>query len=185
LATVDFGGQLLFLLGLGLLVLGFTWAGSTYAWDSPAVLVTLVVGAVLTVAWLVYEWAMVPGRVMSRVFPMQTAMMPWQLLIQKDVGLMVGINFANGAAMFAIMYYMDLYFTLVLGHDASEAGIALLYFLPGLGGTLSPWFPTNQFVLTFTQSASIPPCSSSTSGHGKRFPSCFLGQSAPPSVLLW
>ncbi|EAQ83590.1 hypothetical protein CHGG_09994 [Chaetomium globosum CBS 148.51] len=133
LATVDFGGQLLFLWGLGLLVLGFTWAGSTYAWDSAAVLVTLVVGAVLTVAWLVYEWAMVPGRVMSRVFPMQTAMMPWQLLMQKDVGLMMGINFANGAAMFAIMYYMDLYFTLVLGHGASEAGIALLYFLPGLG----------------------------------------------------
>ncbi|KAH6847721.1 hypothetical protein B0I37DRAFT_431517 [Chaetomium sp. MPI-CAGE-AT-0009] len=133
LATVDFGGQLLFLWGLGLLVLGFTWAGSTYAWDSPAVVVTLVVGAVLTVAWLVYEWAMVPGRVMARVFPMQTAMMPWQLLMQKDVGLLLGVNFANGAAMFAIMYYMDLYFTLVLGHDASEAGIALLYFLPGLG----------------------------------------------------
>ncbi|KAK3293051.1 major facilitator superfamily domain-containing protein [Chaetomium fimeti] len=144
LATVDFGGQLLFLWGLGLLVLGFTWAGSTYAWDSPAVLVTLVVGAVLTVAWLVYEWAMVPGRMMARVFPMQTAMMPWQLLMQKDVGLLVGVNFANGAAMFAIMYYMDLYFTLVLGHDASEAGIALLYFLPGLGaGVYSTMFFIN------------------------------------------
>lgn len=185
LATIDFGGQLLFLLGLGLLVLGFTWAGSTYAWDSPAVLVTLVVGAVLTVAWLVYEWAMVPGRVMSRVFPMQTAMMPWQLLMQKDVGLMMGINFANGAAMFAIMYYMDLYFTLVLGHSASDAGIALLYFLPGLGGTLSPDFPTGRFILTPRQPVYIPPCSSSTSGPGKPSPSCSSGPSAPPSVSLW
>ncbi|KAG7294164.1 hypothetical protein NEMBOFW57_004233 [Staphylotrichum longicolle] len=66
-------------------------------------------------------------------FPMQKAMMPWELLMQRDIGLLVGINFATGAAMFAIMYFMDLYFTLVQGHSASNAGIALLYFLPGLG----------------------------------------------------
>ncbi|KAK4038324.1 major facilitator superfamily domain-containing protein [Parachaetomium inaequale] len=133
LATLDLGGQLLFLWGFGLLVLGFTWAGSTYAWDSAAVLATVVVGGALTVAWLVYEWAMVPGRVMARMFPRQKAMMPWQLLMKKDVGLLVGINFATGAAMFAVMYFMDLYFTLVQGHTASQAGLTLLYFLPGLG----------------------------------------------------
>lgn len=134
LATVDYCGQALFLLGFGLLVLAFTWAGGTYAWDSAPVLVALVVGGVLAVAWCVYEWAMVPGRVMARVFPLQTAMMPWELLMQKNVGLLMVINFATGAAMFAVMYFMDLYFTLVQGHDASTAGVALLYFIPGLGG---------------------------------------------------
>ncbi|KAL2128679.1 hypothetical protein VTI74DRAFT_8838 [Chaetomium olivicolor] len=133
LATLDFGGQLLFLWGFGLLVLAFTWAGGTYPWNSAAVLASLVIGAVLSVAWLVYEWAMVPGRAMSRVFPMQRAMMPWQLLVKRDIGLLMSISFANGAAMFAVMYFMDLYFTLVQGHSASSAGIALLYFLPGLG----------------------------------------------------
>ncbi len=141
LATVDYGGQLLFLWGFGLLVLAFTWAGGTYSWGSAHVLAPLVVGAVLAAAWLVYEWAMVPGRVMSRVFPRQKAMMPWEMLMQRDIGLLMGINFATGTAMFAIMYFMDLYFTLVQGHDAGSAGLALLYFLPGLGGELNSASP--------------------------------------------
>lgn len=144
LATVDCGGQLLFLWGMGLLVLAFTWAGGTYPWDSPAVVASLVVGAVLAVAWVLYEWAMVPGRAMARVFPRQKAMMPWQLLTQRDVGLLLGINFAVGVAMFAVLYFMDLYFTLVRGHSASSAGLALLYFLPGMGGELTPRLPITE-----------------------------------------
>ncbi|GAB1317907.1 Tetracycline efflux protein [Madurella fahalii] len=134
LGTVDYGGQVLFLFGLGLLVLAFTWGGAVFPWDSIAVLVSLVVGGVLTVAWLVYEWAMAPGRAMARVFPRQKAMMPWRLLMQRDIGLLFLINFAIGVAMFSVMYFMDLYFTLVQGHSASRAGLALLFFLPGLGG---------------------------------------------------
>lgn len=180
LSTVDFGGQALFLLGFGLLVLAFTWGGGTYAWESVEVLVPLVVGAVLAVAWLVYEWAMVPGRVMARVFPMQKAMMPWELLMQRDIGLLVGINFATGAAMFAIMYFMDLYFTLVQGHSASNAGIALLYFLPGLGGKLFLFLFLRFRVRTDpAQLASTRPCSSSTFGHGKPSQSCSWERLAP------
>ncbi|KAK0729615.1 major facilitator superfamily domain-containing protein [Lasiosphaeris hirsuta] len=144
LATVDYGGQLLFLWGLGLLVLAFTWAGGTYAWDSPAVLAPMVVGAILTGAWLLYEYCMAPGRVMARVFPLQRPMMPWQLLAQKDIGLLLVINFTVGVAMFAVMYFMDLYFALVQGKSASSAGLALLYFLPGLGvGSFSTIFFSN------------------------------------------
>lgn len=33
-STVDFGGQLLFLAGLTLMILAFTWAGGTYPWGS-------------------------------------------------------------------------------------------------------------------------------------------------------
>ncbi|KAK4235818.1 major facilitator superfamily domain-containing protein [Achaetomium macrosporum] len=144
LGTIDFGGQLLFLWGFGLLVLAFTWGGGTYPWDSAAVLAPLVIGGVLAAAWFVYEWAMVPGRVMARVFPMQKAMMPWQLLMQRDIGLLLVVNFANGAAMFAVMYFMDLYFTLVQGHEASKAGISLLYYLPGLGaGAYGSMYFTN------------------------------------------
>lgn len=140
IVTFDYGGQLLFLWGMGLLVLGFTWAGGIYAWESAPVLAPLVVGAVLTIAWVVYEWAMVPGRKMARAFPAQKAMMPWQLLAQRNVGLLLFINFTVGGAMYAVMYFMDLYFTLVKGHNASDAGLALLYFLPGLGGLFLVYF---------------------------------------------
>ena len=135
LATVDYGGQLLFLLGVGLLVLALTWAGTTYAWSSPAVLAPLVAGTALTASWLIYECSMAPGGAMARRFPRQRAMMPWQLLVQRDIGLLFVINFTTGAAMFAVMYFMDLYFALGHGVSASDAGLSLLYFLPGLGGT--------------------------------------------------
>jgi len=137
IATIDYGGQLLFLWGVGLLVLALTWGGSTYPWDSVAVLVTLILGAVLTFAWVLYEYLMVPPRVMSRVFPFQRAMMPWDLLTQRDVGLIFLLNFAVGMAMFSVLYFMNIYFTEVQGHSAGTAGLSLLYYLPGLGGRIS------------------------------------------------
>jgi len=32
LSTIDFGGQLLFVIGIGLLILALTWGGATYTW---------------------------------------------------------------------------------------------------------------------------------------------------------
>lgn len=135
-STIDFGGQLLFLTGLTLIILAFTWAGGTYPWDSVQVLAPLIIGAVLTAAWFLYEYLMSPPRLMSRIFPLQTAMIPWQLLQQKNITLIFFINFASGMAMFSVMYFMDLYFALVLKATPSEAGKYLLYYLPGLAGKM-------------------------------------------------
>ncbi|ROV97972.1 hypothetical protein VMCG_07069 [Cytospora schulzeri] len=142
--TVDYVGQLLFLFGLGLLILAFTWAGGTYSWGSAAVLAPLVIGAVLSVAWVFYEYSMSPPHRMSRVFPLQRAMVPWELIAKRDISLLFFVNFGIGAAMFAIMYFMDLYFALVEGQSASQAGTALLYYLPGLGaGVYMAMFSVN------------------------------------------
>ncbi len=132
ISTVDLTGQLLFILGMGLLVLAFTWGGSTYAWSSPAVIAPLVVGAALTVAWLLFERSMAGGRAMARVFSRQRAMMPWDLLSQRDTLIVFLITFIGGMAMFAAMYFMDLYFTFVEGKSPSDAGIGLLFYMPGL-----------------------------------------------------
>lgn len=140
LMTIDFIGQVLFLSGLGLLILAFTWAGSTYGWGSAAVVAPLVVGAVLSVAWVFYEYSMAPPHLMSRIFRSQRAMMPWELLAKRDISLLFFVNFDLGVSMFAVMYFMDLYFALVEGHSSSEAGVALLYYLPGLGGE-KPYSP--------------------------------------------
>lgn len=137
-STIDFGGQLLFLSGLTLTILAFTWAGGTYPWDSVQVLAPLVIGAVLTAMWFVYEYLMSPPHLMSRIFPIQTAMIPWELLQQKNVTLVFFINFASGMAMFSVMYFMDLYFALVLKATPGEAGKYLLYYLPGLAGKSRP-----------------------------------------------
>lgn len=134
ISTLDYGGQMLFLWGFGLLILALTWAGGTYSWKSAAVLAPMIIGGLLAIAWVVYERGMVPGSAMARVFPRQKAMITWKLLKQRDIGLLFLINFSIGVSMFAVMYFMDLYFTLVQGKPSSDAGIALLYFLPGLGG---------------------------------------------------
>ena len=134
LLTFDFGGQMLFLWGLGLVILALTWAGETYSWGSAAVIAPLVIGVALVAAWLLYEYLMVPGRVMARVFPRQRAMMPWDLLTQRDIGLLFVINFSIGMAMYAVLYFLNLYFAIVQGSSSKNAGVSLLYFLPGLGG---------------------------------------------------
>jgi MFS family permease len=138
LSTIDYGGQLLFLWGLGLLSLGLTWGGGTYPWTSAAVLAPLVIGSILSVAWIFYEYFMTPGLLMARVFPQQRAMIPWKLLSQRDIGLLFVINFTVGMGMFAVMYFLDLYFALVEKRSSSSAGVALIYYLPGLGGKLIP-----------------------------------------------
>jgi MFS family permease len=132
--TIDFGGQMLFLWGFGLLILAFTWAGGNYSWNSAAVLAPIIIGAVLAIGWVVYERLMVPGAFMAQALPRQKAMMPWELFRQRDICLLFLINFSMGVSMFAVMYFMDLYFDLVEGQSSSTAGTSLLYFLPGLGG---------------------------------------------------
>lgn len=134
LATIDYIGQLLFLLGLGLLILGFTWAGATYAWSSAAVLSSLIIGFVVSVAWVMYEYSMSPSHFMSRVFPIQRPMMPWELLLERDISLLFFINCTQGMCTSSVMYFMAFYFAKVEGKSASGAGLSLLYFLPGFGG---------------------------------------------------
>ena len=134
LSTVDYGGQTFFLWGLGLLILALTWGGGTYPWNSPAVLVPLVAGSILSVGWIFYERSMSPGSLMSCIFPNQTPMIPWELLSQRDILLLFYINFTTGMAAFAVMYFLDLYFVLVEGRSSSEASTSLLFYIPGVGG---------------------------------------------------
>lgn len=102
IASIDIGGQLLFLFGLGLLILALTWAGATYGWASAAVLVPLCVGLLLVASFIGYEYLMAPGRLLSRMWPRQKPMLPWALLGSKDIGLLFYINFATGAAMYSV-----------------------------------------------------------------------------------
>ncbi|KAJ5725110.1 Major facilitator superfamily domain general substrate transporter [Penicillium malachiteum] len=133
-STIDFGGQMLFLWGFGLLILGLTWAGGNYSWNSAAVIAPLVLGGIMAIAWVVYERLMAPDALLARALPRQKAMMPWKVLSQRNIALLFAINFTMGASMFAVMYFMDLYFDLVEGKSSSSSGTALLYFLPGYGG---------------------------------------------------
>ncbi|KAK5172735.1 uncharacterized protein LTR77_002855 [Saxophila tyrrhenica] len=133
LSTIDFGGQVLFLFGIGLLVLALTWGGSYYPWSDAQVIGPLVSGAVLTIAFVFWEYLLVPGKALSIRLPHQRAMIPIRLLWARNGGVLTYINFITGMAMYAVFYFAGLYFTIARGFESDKAGTSLLYYLPGLG----------------------------------------------------
>lgn len=59
LAKLDWIGNLLFVTSSTIIILGLTWGGDAYAWDSAAVLVPLILGVALMGLFFTYEakWA--------------------------------------------------------------------------------------------------------------------------------
>jgi hypothetical protein len=55
LKEFDYIGTLLASLGLLLFLMGMSWGGGQYAWNSAHVIATIVVGFVLLVAFVLYE----------------------------------------------------------------------------------------------------------------------------------
>jgi len=134
LNTIDFGGQILFIFGMGLFVLALTWAGAYYPWKDVKVVGPLIIGVVLIVIFLVWEYLMLPGYFLALRSPTRKAMIPFELLFTRNAGLLVYINLITGMAMYAVYYFVDLYFAIVQNYSAGKAGTNLTYYMPGLGG---------------------------------------------------
>jgi MFS family permease len=141
LNTLDFGGQILFIFGMGLFVLALTWAGAYYPWKDVKVIAPLVVGSILIFLFLAWEYMMLPGHFLARRAPTRRPMLPLNLLFTRNAGLLVYINLITGMAMYAVYYFVDLYFALVKNYSSGKAGVNLAYYMPGLGGMLSFPFP--------------------------------------------
>ncbi|KAE8156343.1 major facilitator superfamily domain-containing protein [Aspergillus tamarii] len=133
LATVDIIGSVLFIFGVGLIILATAWGGATYPWSTPQVLAPLVVGIVCFILFFVYEYFLEPGRIFARIFPQQVAMLPYSMFARKDTIWLAIVQFSTGAAMYSIFYYIGIYFSLVEAYPASKAGVQLLYYIPGMG----------------------------------------------------
>jgi MFS family permease len=154
LSTIDYGGTLLFIFGTGLIILGTSWGGSKYPWASYRVLVPLVVGSVLFVLFFCYEYILEPGRMLSRRFPNQVAMIPFKLFERKDVIILAIVNAATGAALYSAFYFVGIFWTLVQNYSPVKAGYQLLYYTPGLGCKFRP-YAINTAVAKFTNSGSL------------------------------
>jgi MFS family permease len=100
MSMIDFGGQFLFLAGIGLLILALTWGGAIYPWNSVHVITSLILGGLLTLCFIVWEYMMSPTRYLSKKFPLQHPTIPWELLSQRNIGLLFYINMATGMGMF-------------------------------------------------------------------------------------
>ncbi|KAI9648509.1 hypothetical protein NHQ30_003144 [Ciborinia camelliae] len=146
LSTLDFGGQFLFLFGMGLFILAITWAGAYYPWSDVKVIVPLILGSLLLILFLVWEYLMMPGSALAIRYPYRRAMIPFKLILSRNSGLLMYINFITGMAMYAVFYFVDIYFALVQQFSSSEGGKNLLYYIPGLaGGVYLAIFSCNVF----------------------------------------
>ncbi|KAL4974592.1 major facilitator superfamily domain-containing protein [Aspergillus desertorum] len=132
LATIDLVGTILFIFGIGLIILATAWGGSTYPWVSGQVLAPLIVGGVCVALFFVYEYLLENG-VFSRIFPTQKPMLPYSMFKKLDTLWLAILQFSAGAAMYSVFYYVGIYFTVVEAYSASKAGVQLLYYIPGLG----------------------------------------------------
>ena len=133
LRIIDWPGMITFILGVGLIVLAVQWGGTSYAWSSAATIAPLVIGAVLCVAFFVYEYLLGPGRFIARTFPKQVPMIPSTLFRKKDTALLMIVNFSAGISLVSAFYFISYYWQLAEGYSPSQAGVQLLYYTPGLG----------------------------------------------------
>lgn len=133
LKTIDFGGQILFISGFGLIILGLTWGGATYPWNSAAVIASLGAGFVLLATFIIWERLLEPGIYLAERLPKQKPMIPWALLSTKDMGLLFYIECCTGMSMFSVLYFCNTFFVRVKNYEADKAGLQLLCFVPGIG----------------------------------------------------
>lgn len=113
--AIDFFGAFLALAGTVLIVLALTWGGATYAWNSAHVVATLVVGLVVSVAFVLWQWKgprypLVPLRVFkARIVNgacLTMAVNGWNFLVQ--------------------LYYIPSFYQIVYNYSAVKSAALLL-----------------------------------------------------------
>ncbi|KKY19743.1 putative mfs drug transporter [Phaeomoniella chlamydospora] len=112
---VDFFGAFLALAGSSVLVLGLTWAGGQYDWDSAHVIVTFSVGILVFISFFIWQWK---GTVIPLV--------PLHIFRSKVVNGASITMFINGWNFVVQIYYIPTFYQLVYGYSATKAATLLL-----------------------------------------------------------
>jgi hypothetical protein len=133
LLTFDWIGLILFIFGIGLIILAVICIGTEYAWSSVGFIVPIAVGGVLFVLVSIHEYLLEPSRPFSRISKKTVAMIQWHLFHKHDTFLLTIINFGSVVALFSTFYLIFIYGEIAEGYSASNAGVRLLYYTPGLG----------------------------------------------------
>ncbi|KZS91828.1 MFS general substrate transporter [Sistotremastrum niveocremeum HHB9708] len=157
---LDFIGATLFIGGGILLLLALTW-GSTVAWDSARVIVTFIIGGLLIFACIGWELLLehyddpertkaIPGSRSDGsglgVFEAEP-MLPIEVFKSIDVTICQLAAFTSGMVMLVAFYFVAIFFTIVEGKSATNAGVQLIYFAPGAGGGVF----LSQFLIRLTR----------------------------------
>ncbi|RMZ76792.1 hypothetical protein DV737_g4655, partial [Chaetothyriales sp. CBS 132003] len=116
LAEIDYVGGLLSVSGLVLFLAGMQWGGYQYKWKSVHVLVPLLIGSVLIIAFVIWEawFAKHP------MFPRRLKQNP------RILALTLLITFISGANFFSYLMFWPTQSYNVYGHDPLQVGLRTL-----------------------------------------------------------
>ncbi|MDI3408232.1 MDR family MFS transporter [Streptomyces cavernicola] len=113
-ARADHLGAVLLMAGITAVVLVTSWGGTTYAWDSAAVLATAAAGAACLAAFAFWQTRAAEPLV------------PPRLLRRRNFPLMALIGFLTGFVLFGAALFLPLYQQAVRGASATASGLLLL-----------------------------------------------------------
>ncbi|KAG9254291.1 MFS general substrate transporter [Emericellopsis atlantica] len=115
LKAVDFVGIFLALAGTVVLMLGLTWGGGEYPWDSASVIATLVVGLAVCVGFVSWQWK-------GPRYPL----VPLHIFKSNIVNGACITMAINGWNFVMQVYYIPSFYQLVYGYSPTRAGAMLL-----------------------------------------------------------
>ncbi|KAL2670724.1 hypothetical protein Neosp_014525 [[Neocosmospora] mangrovei] len=115
LKAVDFLGIFLALAGMTVVILGLTWGGNEYSWNSAQVVTTLVIGTAVSVAFILWQWK-------GPRYPL----IPLHIFKSKIVNGACLTMAINGWNFVMQVYYVPSFYQLVYGYSATKAGAMLL-----------------------------------------------------------
>ncbi|RGP60402.1 hypothetical protein FLONG3_10868 [Fusarium longipes] len=115
LKAVDFLGIVLALSGMTVVILGLTWGGKEYAWNSTQVISTLVIGTAVSIAFMLWQWK-------GPKYPL----IPLHIFRSKIVNGACLTMAINGWNFVMQVYYIPSFYQLVYGYSATKAGAMLL-----------------------------------------------------------
>ena len=100
--------------GLVCVLLGLQWGGTRYPWSDTTIIVLLVIGSVLLVAFVGIQCVQENGTI------------PPRILRQRSIAAGFFVSLGLGAALIIPSFYLPIWFQAIKGTTAVEAGIRLL-----------------------------------------------------------
>ncbi|KAG2421749.1 hypothetical protein HFD88_005725 [Aspergillus terreus] len=108
-------GVSLFVPSIVSLFLALQWGGTNYSWSAPTIIGLLVTFGVLFLAFLAVEIA-----------TPETAMIPARVVLNRSIAGSMLFVFLITGGMMSLVYYLSIWFQVIKGNTAMEAGLSTL-----------------------------------------------------------
>ncbi|KAJ7117255.1 transporter [Mycena crocata] len=118
---LDFVGAILMAGAVTSVVLALQWGGNTKPWDDKAVIISFVLGGVLSIVWILWE-----------VYIGDKAMTPTKIFKSRSVYAILAYSFLTRFSLLIFSYYIPIFYQAVRHQSATKSGIELLPFMLGV-----------------------------------------------------